>query len=112
MFDLHHTESGTIRLDESKNKCAIKFNNFGFELSLRSLKKLHQYLLQLDPNDGLFNPMDKCFEVCFSSGGMTLYFDYYEILEFTELIDDGLAQWQLRNLLTSSGITLSNGAEV
>jgi len=82
----------------------LHFNNLSLRFTPRSLQRLRDQLLALDLSEGMFAPEEKRFELPFETYPITLHFDYYEVHEVLELIEEGLAQHELDQLLTGCGI--------
>jgi hypothetical protein len=82
----------------------LHFNNLTLRFTPSSLYRMRDQLMALDLSKGMFTPEEKRFEVSFETYPITLHFDYYEVHEVLELIEEGLAQYELTQLLTGCGI--------
>jgi predicted dienelactone hydrolase len=104
MHTLHQTESGYMARPGEGRQLVLHFNNLSLRFTPRSLQRLRDQLLALDLSEGMFAPEEKRFELPFETYPITLHFDYYEVHEVLELIEEGLAQHELDQLLTGCGI--------
>ena len=104
---LHQTEFGFVALVIGRQEIDWCFKNFSLQLSKRSLKSLYNHLQKIDPSQGMFTPEEKTFEVFFNSCKLTLLFDYFEFLEVLELVEEGLAAWELQQILTDAQVLSS-----
>ena len=107
MSILSASTSGSLQSSKSGKRIVIRFQNFSLTLTPRSLKKLYAYLSTQDYAEGLSYPLERRFEVAFASFPMTLYFNYYEITELMELIEEGLAEYNFQCLLKETGVSSS-----
>jgi hypothetical protein len=105
MLLLHKTESGYVARTDKGNQLVLHFNNVSLCFTPRSLRRLQQHLQALDLDQGMFSPEEKCHEVAFSTFPITLHFDYYEIHEFMELVEEGLSQFDLERILGEVGVS-------
>ncbi|MEM6764714.1 MAG: DUF6686 family protein [Bacteroidota bacterium] len=110
MPSLFETSSGSLQSSQSGNKLTLHFQNFSLSFTPRSLRKLHTYLSTVDLTDGLSYPLEKRFEIGFSSFPLKLFFNYYEITELIELIEEGLAEYAFKCLLKETGVSSSHDA--
>lgn len=105
MNTLHQTESGYMARPGEGRQLVLRFNNLSLRFTPSSLRRLRQQLQELDLTEGMFAPEEKRFDVSFDPYPVTLHFDFYEVHEILELIEEGLAQYDLNELLSQAGIS-------
>ncbi|MEM8897985.1 MAG: DUF6686 family protein [Bacteroidota bacterium] len=110
MAMLFETSSGSLHASRSRKKLTLQFLNFSLSFTPRSLSKLQAYLSTIDLSIGLDYPYEKRFEIGFSSFPLKLFFNYYEITELVELIEEGLAEYEFQCLLKEAGVSSSSDA--
>ena len=107
---LFDSPSGSLQASNSGKRITLQFLNFSLTFTPRSLNKLYSYLQTIDLSIGLDYPYEKRFEIGFSSFPLKLFFNYYEISELIELIEEGLAEHEFQCLLRETGISSSSDA--
>lgn len=111
MITLHQTESGYMARPTSGRQLLLHFNNLSIRITPRSLRRMRDYLRSMDMSEGMFNPEEKQFSVAFGSYPLTLHFDYFELQEVLELVEEGLAQYELAEMLEQAGVSWAGDSD-
>lgn len=97
-------DGGYVARGRNKGELEICLNHVKLTLKRRTLKQLWYYLKNMDPKHAIFTPEEKCMEVSFLRGKICLLLNYFEWIDFCELIEEGLCTLSLDNMLEQAGV--------
>ncbi|MCI4671944.1 MAG: hypothetical protein MRZ79_27625 [Bacteroidia bacterium] len=97
-------EGGHLVRCKKRGELRLCLGAVSLTLNKRTLIQLKTYLNNRDLKEAMFRPEEKCVDISWVKGKISLHLNYFEFLDVRELVEEGIAELKLASLLQGAGV--------